>query len=83
MTTNPTPTSCTVRPTGALVARANGFHTAATAAWFAVGTPAGAFATGTAGHAGHIGAKGYTAYATAKAIATTTHRRPGEDVPHE
>lgn len=73
MTTNPTPTIRTVRPTGAVVARAHGFDTAASAAWFTF-----------AGHAtfGKTACATYKAHGADKAIATYHHRRPGEDVPH-
>lgn len=71
MTTNPTLTRCTVRPTGAVVARATGFGAAA-GTWFAAGT---AFTA----HKAHKANTAHTAYA---AIATYSHRRPGEDALH-
>ena len=82
MTTNPPIRSCTVRPTGAGVARTTGCETATS--WFAFGSHAGtATTTHRCHHAtlpakGYVAAKGYRAY---KAIATYPHRRPGEDAP--
>jgi len=72
MTTNPTPTTCTERPTGAGVARPMGAAAFAPAPWFGFGGNTGGFAIAT--HAG--------AYEATKATITDAHRRPGEDAPH-
>lgn len=47
MTPNPTPTACTLRPTGAGVARRFGFTAPTTSAWF---------------HTVHVAAKAHKAY---------------------